>query len=193
MRKLVVVVFMLAGITVMAQKVDFGVKAGLNIANYSSTNQPSNLSSRLAYHVGVLAEVTVSTVFSVQPEIVFSSQGVTNSLGKDEATGKYQYLNIPLMAKYYIFKNISVEMGPQIGFLTAATITAKDAQGKEVDIDVSKALNTVDAGINFGLGYKLTNGINFAARYNLGLTNISKARSTSIKQGVIQLSLGYNF
>ena len=96
------------------------------------------------------------------------------------------YLNIPLMGKYYVTKGFSIEAGPQIGFLLAA---------KNEKTDVKDSFNTFDFGVNFGLGYKLENGINFGARYNLGLSDINNLdiSSNKNKNGVFQLSIGYFF
>ena len=48
--------------------------------------------------------------------------------------------------------------------------------------------------LNFGLGYKLDSGLNFAARYNLGLSNLAKdSGNEKINNGVFQLSVGYMF
>ncbi len=58
-------------------------------------------------------------------------------------------------------------------------------------------MTTIDFGLNFGLGYKLKNGINFEARYNLGLSNIWETyyygndAVINNKNGVWQLTLGY--
>lgn len=90
------------------------------------------------------------------------------------------------MGKYYVTKGFSVEAGPQIGFLLSA---------KHEKLNVKDSFNTFDFGVNFGLGYKLENGLNFGARYNLGLTDINNidGSSSKNKNGVIQISVGYFF
>ena len=80
-------------------------------------------------------------------------------------------------------KDGRVEAGPQAGFLLAA---------KNGKADVKDSFHTFDFGVNFGLGYKLESGFNFAARYNLGLTVINNLENSSgkNKNGVFQLSVG---
>ncbi|CAL2083445.1 protein of unknown function [Tenacibaculum sp. 190524A02b] len=57
-----------------------------------------------------------------------------------------------------------------------------------------KYLEETGCMINLGLGYKLKNGLNFGARYNLGLTNISNANDNiEFNHRVLQVSIGYNF
>ena len=81
---------------------------------------------------------------------------------------------------------MSLEAGPQIGFLLSA---------QKESTDVKNSFNTVDFGVNFGLGYKLDNGLNFGARYNLGLSDINNIDgfTDKNKNGVFQLSVGYFF
>ncbi len=55
-----------------------------------------------------------------------------------------------------------------------------------------------DFGVNLGLGYKMENGLNFGARYNLGLSdNLDvddfEAEGAEYKNSVIQISVGYFF
>jgi hypothetical protein len=166
---------------VNAQEVHLGVKGGLNFANVSGDNT-SDKDMVTAFNAGLVAEIALTEKFSFQPELLFSGQGYSL---EDHAVA-LSYLNLPLMGKYYLTKAFSLEAGPQIGFLLAA---------KNEDIDVKDAFKTVDFGVNFGLGYKLNNGLNFGARYNLGLSNINNVEGSNAKfrNGVIQASVGYFF
>ena len=163
---------------------DLNIEFGFN----QLTNRPADLSLNFfgsrSFHVyyqvpikifGEKSGFTVnpgfgigSEKFSFQPEIMYSRQGY--SFGDDIVA--LNYLNIPLMGKYYITKGFSVEAGPQIGFLLSA---------KNEKTDVKDLFNTFDFGLNFGLGYKFENGLNFGARYNLGLTDINNVEGSSSK------------
>ena len=94
------------------------------------------------------------------------------------------------MAKYYVTEGLSLEAGPQIGFLIKA-----EAGTDDVSVDVKDDFKSIDFGFNFGTGYKLESGLNFAARYNLGLSDISDDNESNIKvkNSVFQLSVGYTF
>lgn len=164
-----------------AQEIQLGVKGGLNFANVNGDNTPNN-DIVTAFNVGLVAEIPLAEQFSFQPELLFSGQGFSFN----DRLVALNYLNLPLMGKYYLTKGFSLEAGPQIGFLLSA---------KNEDIDVKDAFKTVDFGVNFGLGYKLDNGLNFGARYNLGLSDINNldATTTKITNGVIQVSVGYFF
>ncbi len=176
-----VVVTVLGFANVNAQEIKFGVKGGLNFATISGDNT-KGIDVVTAFNFGVLSEIPISDKFSFQPEIMYSGQGYSFA----DNTIALNYLNIPLMGKYYVTKGLSLEAGPQIGFLLSA---------KNDDIKVKDSFNTVDFGVNFGLGYKFDNGLNFVTRYNLGLTDINNVEGSSSKNknGVFQISVGYFF
>ena len=183
MKKLLLFTFIsVLGLTKMnAQDIQFGAKAGLNFANLVGDNS-SLLDEVTAFNFGIMAEIPISEKFSFQPEVLFSGQGY--SIG-DDVVG-LNYINVPLIGKYYVIKGLSLEAGPQVGFLTNIndeTLRSEDS------------FKTVDLGVNFGLGYKLNNGINFSARYNMGLTNINDVSGLDDKNrnGVFQLTVGYFF
>lgn len=164
-----------------AQEIKFGAKGGLNFATLTG-DVSNDVDYVTAFNVGILAEIPLTEKFSFQPELMYSGQGY--SIGDDVVA--LSYLNVPLMGKYYVWKGLSLEAGPQIGFLLSA-----DDEGE----DVKKLFKSVDFGVNFGVGYKLQNGLNFGARYNLGLSDLNNVNDSTakIKNGVIQVSVGYFF
>jgi hypothetical protein len=167
---------------VNAQDVDFGIKGGLNFATLTGGNN-SEIGWTTDFNFGAMAEIKISEKFSLQPELIYSGQGY-GSDDNSEGIIALNYLNIPIIAKYYIAKKLSLEAGPQIGFLLSTKGGSKDYKS---------LFKTTDFGVNFGLGYKLDNGLNFGARYVLGLTNINAVGSTTNKNSVFQVSIGYFF
>ncbi|RZJ50533.1 MAG: PorT family protein [Flavobacterium sp.] len=173
---------MVLGFTnVNAQKIHFGIKGGLNFSTVTGDDTES-IDYVTSQNIGLVSEIPISEKFSFQPEIMFSRQGYSF----DNDVVALNYLNVPLMGKYYVTKGFSVEAGPQIGFLLSA---------ENEKTDVKDSFNTFDFGVNFGLGYKLENGLNFGVRYNLGLTDINNIEgiSSKNKNGVFQISVGYFF
>ena len=167
-----------------SQDIKFGVKAGVNFANLYGDNTEAIDPITSILNFGLVAEIPLSEKLSFQPEIMYSTQGY----GVDDNIVSLNYLNLPLMGKYYVTKGFSVEAGPQLGFL----LSAKD---EDTDTDLKDNFKTVDFGVNLGLGYKLDNGLNFGARYNLGLSNINAidGSSDAYKNGVFQVTIGYFF
>lgn len=171
-------------VNVNAQDIKFGVKAGLNLAFITGDNT-EDLTPNTDFHFGIMAEWKVSNKFALQPEIIYSRQGSDLNI-ESEGRISLNYLNVPIIGKYYVTKRLSLEAGPQIGFLLST---------KGGTLNYKDLLKTTDFGVNFGVGYKLDNGLNFSARYNLGLTNINNVDGFSEKNrnGVVQLSVGYFF
>ena len=170
-----------------AQDVDFGVKAGLNIANFSGGDGDRN--SLLTYHLGGVAEISLSERFSLQPEVLYTRQGSeAQATNEQEAVKvKLDYLAIPLMAKYYIADRFTIEVGPQFAFLLEDKAEFVDADLPDADTDAS----SFDFGANIGLGYNITSEIFVQLRYNYGITTV--VENPDVKNSVFQLSLGYKF
>ena len=184
MKKLVLITAMaIFGLTnVNAQDIEFGAKLGINFASITGDNTKNLDPIASIINFGVYSEIPVNEKLSFQPEIMYSIQGY--SVGNDIVS--LNYLNFPLMGKYYVAKGLSLEAGPQIGFLLSA---------KNEGTDVKDTFKTLDFGVNVGLGYKLDNGLNFGARYNLGLSNLNDVSGSSDKfrNGVLQVTVGYSF
>ncbi|MDB2463024.1 PorT family protein [Algibacter sp.] len=167
---------------VNAQDIHFGAKLGINFSSIYGDNAEDLETITSIVNFGIVAEMPINEKFSFQPELMYSIQGY--SIGEDIVA--LNYLNLPLLGKYYITKGLSLEAGPQIGFLLSA---------KDEGTDVKDNFKTIDLGANLGLAYKLNNGLNFGARYNLGLSNINNIDGVpdSYKNGVFQITVGYQF
>jgi opacity protein-like surface antigen len=211
MKKTILVLALALGtISMSAQEVTFGAKAGLNLASISG-DETDDLDSRTGFHVGAVAEFALSEKFSLQPELLYSTQGAKFDESafeqgvevRGETTVKLDYILLPVMAKYYLAEGLSFEAGPQLGVLVSAESEVElsgSFEGQTVSIieeaDISDEISSIDFGVNFGLGYKLENGLNFAARYNLGLSNVNDFEGSDDfknQNSVIQFSVGYSF
>jgi len=177
-------------------QVNFGAKAGVNFSDITGDDVDS-FTGRTGFHVGFVAEIMITETFAFQPEIMYSAQGsdYEEHYEGEDYTGEapIDYINVPLMAKLYLGEGgFSVEAGPQVGLLMSAKFKE---DGEEVDI--KDDLKSTDFGVNLGLGYKMESGLNFGARYNLGLSNANDSDDidggAEYKNSVIQLSVGYFF
>ncbi|MCP1995630.1 porin family protein [Flavobacterium sp. HSC-61S13] len=196
--------------------VKIGAKAGLNFANFSGGEADTKM--KTGFHVGGLVEIFINEKFSIQPELLYSSQGAkleTQRIemfeGLDQLIGKVDqkmtldYINVPIMAKYYVAEGFSIQAGPQLGFLVKAESVLKtSASLNGVDIplpaeyneteDLKDEVKSVDFGLNFGIGYELPMGIFVDARYNLGLSKLPEDNyGDKVKNAVFQISVGYKF
>jgi len=190
MKKIILTVFVaLFAIVSMNAQASFGIKAGVNFASIRGDNT-ENFNSRTSFVGGLFAEIPMSEKVTFQPELVYSGQGAKYAEMDEDETFKMDYLNIPFMFKFYLNEGFNLQAGPQLGFLLSS---------KAGEVDVKDFMSTVDFGLNFGLGYELESGINFEARYNLGLSNIWETyyygndAIVNNKNGVWQITLGYAF
>ncbi|NJN28625.1 MAG: PorT family protein [Cyclobacteriaceae bacterium] len=184
---LVLAIAFFAMSSVFAQ-VSGGLKAGLNLANITGEG---DYDMKAGFHVGAFVDLSISDAFSLQPELLFSTQGAQYTFipQDDEVTAKFNlnYLNLPILAKVKIGEVFNIHAGPQFGFL----LSAKEKRDDE-SYDFKDQLKTVDVGLAFGVGVDLPMGLTFAGRYNLGLTDIADENDGDpIKNSVIQVSVGY--
>ncbi|WP_426483997.1 porin family protein [Flavobacterium sp. 2] len=181
---LAAVMFLTASTAIHAQLLKIGVKAGVNFANQHGDASFDGISvdkeGLTSYHAGLVAELKLLEKFSIQPELLYSTQGATYKNAVDEFKNELGYLSIPVMAKFYMTKSLSLEVGPQASFLLS--------NKKEFDVQDPK---TFDFAVNAGLGLKITEGLFVQARYGLGLTEVST--HADLKNSVFQLSAGFMF
>lgn len=158
-----------------AQDIDFGVKLG---ANFASISDVSDASNKTGFVGGAFLNVKFSKI-GIQPELLYSQQGAKF----DAFDFDLNYVNVPVMLKYYVFGGLNLQVGPQFGFLVDDNLSDSVESGIEAEsFDLSGAA---------GLGYDLPLGLRADARYIFGLTDIVDGEDG--KNGVFTISLGYSF
>ncbi|HKX86514.1 MAG TPA: porin family protein [Flavobacterium sp.] len=160
-----------------AQLLKIGVKAGLNYANFSGSDLQTDAIT--SYHAGLSAQIKLGNKLSLQPEVMYSTQGATLDNVSEEVKAKLGYMSIPLLARVHMGKSVSLDLGPQFSYLLS----------KDVDFDTD--INEFDFAAVGGLTINLTESIFVQGRYVLGLTEISK--NADAKNSVGQLSVGFSF
>jgi len=177
--------------------VKLGIKAGLNVATLTGEDVSDDVKSRVGFHAGVVAEFKVAPNFSIQPELLYSQQGAKIDTFEEsfnvETTLKVNYLNLPVLAKYYIIKGLSIEAGPQIGYRLSSKMKVEVPGLGTDEIDFKDQTKSIDFGLVGGVAYDLPMGVFFQARYNAGLSKINDDNDGSAKNGVFQVSVGYKF
>lgn len=174
------------------EDMSFGVKGGLNISSITNSDVEGMDSSTLVgFHIGLFGKFMIADKFAIQPELLYSTQGVKLEGFGSEADLKIDYINIPVMAKYYVAKDFSLELGPQIGFVTSAKIES-GGESESVKDDVK----SIDLSLGFGASYNIVDNFMVGARYNLGLTRLQEdlePGESESKNSVFQISVGYKF
>jgi len=170
----------------------YGFKSGLNVSSITGDDLGST-QPRLGLVAGGFAELCVDDYSSIQPEVLYSQQGVKYSDHDGyDGTLKLDYINMPVLFKFKATKEFVLEAGPQVGLL----LSAKDKYDSPTDsgiADIKDDIENIDFGANLGLNYDLQNGWFFGARYYLGLSNIYQNSDVKNKNGVFQFSVAFKF
>ncbi len=152
-------------------------KVGLNISKITG----EGLNTTVGLVAGVEAEYGVAENFGITAGLLYSMQGF-KAEGADKRSGM-DYLNIPILAQYYVVKGLAIKAGVQPGFLVRASNDGNS---------FSDACKKVDFSIPVGLSYEYESFV-FDARYNIGLTKTFKDAAEKTKNSVIQITVGYKF
>lgn len=197
MRKLFLAISAIAFISVstQAQTSSFGLKAGMTSANIKMSGNGMSLSmtSKIGFYAGAMADIGISENFSVQPELLYEALGAKAKSSDPDFGGdgsiNLGYINLPILLKY---KNegFSAFVGPQIGYL----LSAKSKSDGETTDEKDSFKSTEVSGV-IGAGYTLTNGFGFDARYQMGLSNISKesGEDATVKNNAFMVGIHYFF
>ena len=93
-----------------AQEFHFIPRIGLNLAN---TYPESFADMRPGLNIGVAEEIRFSKLFALEPGVYYSMQGYQKENAKGEtARLKADYLNIPIYAKFYLYRGFHLFAGP---------------------------------------------------------------------------------
>ena len=190
-----------AGAAMAQEKFTFGPKIGVDYTHYWGENVEHG--GHLNYQAGVFMEYRFTSKFSIAPEVVFAAQGgkyefKRNIEGIDvelKETDHVNYINVPVMLKYYVAPALSIDFGPQVGFnvYSKNTIEGKVDKLKEKETtDMKKYTKTVDFGLGLGLTYNITEEVFIQARYTMGLTKVFNLDDDS-KNGNGQIAIGFRF
>lgn len=189
----------LAGVSAFAQ-LNGGLKAGLNIANFSG-DDADGADPIVGFHIGGYLVFDLTDAITLQPELLYNVAGAKYSeSGTDPDLGSYtlditqklNYISVPIMFGYKLGDKFSIQVGPQISFLASAKAEF-DLKSDLLDFsdseDNKSEYKGTDFGLNFGLGANFGK-FNASARYSLGLSEIPDAEA-NVKNNVIQFSIGY--
>jgi opacity protein-like surface antigen len=185
-----------------------GVKAGLNISNFTNlnnfTNGDGDSNSLTSFHIGASVSFKFTDLYTLHPEVLYSQQGsnlsVFQNLGQDalfvnntqELKLKVNYLSFVVNSKFYIGGgNFNLQVAPVIDIL--------------LDHEYITNPEGFDFAIMGGVGYDFPFGMTVDVRYKQGITDLfgrnvnngSGFETTSFEDLVLnqvfQLSLGYQF
>ena len=191
-------VLIAAAIVCMSASAQFqiGGKVGFDMTNFWGSDVEHGM--KPSYQAGLVMEYKFNPHFAIAPEVVFASQGGKfkvldlNLFGLDVSktvTYNTNYINVPVMFKYYVSPAFSIDLGPQVGFNVYSKYSIEDV---DKAIDINDGTKGVDYGAGLGGTYNLTDNAFVQARYTLSLTKVFEGDG-DCKNGNIQIAFGMKF
>ena len=206
-------IFLLSGFQVNAQSINYGIKAGINYSNFKTENAGRlDFEYKLLYNGGIYMKIPIKRKLTIQPELLYSAQGSklilneSNLIGgtnpndpiitgsKSDMEYSLNYLVLPVMINFNLYKGFFIGTGPQIGYLISAKRKVSDSSDSFFSNDNFKTnFENFTFDINLGLGYEFKSGLNLGFRYSLGLNNINKSDVFGLEYNnrVFQFSVAY--
>lgn len=187
MKKLILIPLLFFAFFVNAQ-FKIGAGAGLNFSEYSwEESSNTTFNGALGINGGLIMEVKLPVELGIEVDVLFSQKGFEADFD-DPLLSSFSYetnmafIDLPVVAKLYMLKVISLQGGLQYSQLLSA-ITKSEAFGEN---DVKDAFNSgyLSAVIGFGID---VSKLHFSTRYNFGITKIN---SGGAKQNMLTFTVG---
>ena len=182
--------------------VTFGIRGGLNSAVINVSNDHGSsytTDSRLAWHVGVIADIPLMESLYFQTGLFFQNKGGQEEDEEGKYTMKPMYLEVPVLASYrYNFSDdaqLQLNVGPYFAYGIGGKEVEEEHNGKEYEEDFfDDYTNKFDAGLQLGAGMTFMKTFYVGVAYQLGFSNILKhSDDYSMKNRNWMFSVGYNF
>lgn len=186
-------ILFLQGSAVFAQ---VSIKAGVNLASVAEDASEETFSEQskqsvLGFQGGLAFDLAPTSMFSIQPELIFIQKGgkVTyeiNESNKVENRYYYNYIEVPVMAKLKLYgeessSGLYLEAGPYAGLAISGKVKSKTTifgvtSNSEDEFsfdndDPDDRNRRLDWGFSFGGGVKFGQAY-LDLRYNLGINNL---------------------
>lgn len=189
MKKLLILAIVaLASLTASAQQ-EVGTwsvtpKVGFNLATVTDTDD----GMRFGVVTGADLTYQLQEKFALSAGAFYSMQGAKEKENGVTLTTKLDYINVPILANFYVIPGLAIKAGLQPGFNVGHKFK-EEGNGISSEYDISNFKN-FDLSIPIGASYEFSDFI-IDARYNFGLTKLVDVSGKSSKNSVIQVTVGY--
>lgn len=168
---------------VCAQNISGGVKAGVNVTNFTGGDfQDVKKKALVGFHAGGYLNFALGAI-SLQPEVLVSTGGATLESQGEKIDAKLTYIAVPVMVKFKTASGFYVEAGPQVGFKISEDVGDQTVSNFAKDLDLAAG-----AGIGYSFGK-----IGIGGRYLVGLSKVGDFDGGSVdpdfKNSTIQVGL----
>ena len=160
-------------------------KVGLAIGSFSgeyiTVGGKVENKKRVGFTAGLEGEIYATNWLGIALGLNYAQQGWKFG----DVKCKYDYLNVPLVADFYVARGLALKTGVQLGFLMNA---------KWDDLDVKDDCNKTNFSIPIGISYEFSNVV-LDLRYNVALSKVNKNATDNYKyrSDLVQITIGYKF
>ncbi len=185
--------------------------------NLSSINNYEKSKYRFGMNFGMTGSIVLSDRFIIYPEISFLSQKGLRNLNYQSSenpfldsllTGvsKYElhtnYIDIPVIFKYYLTETLNIGGGPFFSILGDADFVYENKPADYDDIVVTRNVTYMFTAVDYGLVVEIAyspkrkgrrDGMNLHLRYMFGLSNVVKNSGAFMNTSVIQGAVSFPF
>lgn len=189
------------------QRFSAGPRIGLNMSNY--WGNADNMSFKPGLTAGAFLMYSSLNHFGISADVLYSQRGTKFNDGRYKFTQHVNYLEIPVVARYFLTLSGNFRPNLFIGPSLGIKLNAKRTNGEilngpatTVNIDNTGDFHSLDLGatggfqLNWGAGPRQRFLLD--ARYNLGLSNVQAlpnlwGANNNLQNSVITVTLGYGF
>jgi len=178
-----VALVMLLGVTSQAKtKMSWGPKAGASLANWIGSDV-SGTDAKLGLSAGAFLGIDVANQIRFQPELLYVMKGLKATESGVDVKVKLNYLEVPVLIKWMIPTQGTVDPSLFVGLAPAFNMSAKangSFGGGSLEVDIKDIIKNIDFGAVFGGGVDFaagTGSFGFDVRYTMGLSSIDDSGS----------------
>lgn len=209
MKKIILILLaVIIAVSVSAQdKFSFGPKVGFSFSDLHADHEETNdrLSGlKAGLTIGAFAEYRAIRWFSVSADVLFTQKGSKGDYSytspeismSSKNNIKLNYIDIPVLANFYVTKRLALKAGIQPEFLVGAKHKITEEQNGETQketVDLKDVMKTCNFSIPVGISYTFKMGFVVDLRYHIGCTDLLKDGEYKLTNRVATLTVGWKF
>lgn len=157
----------------------------------STITDGNNVDPKCGFAAGVEAEYGMTEKFALSVGAIYSQQGAKFP-DLNDAKLNLEYINVPILANFYVAKGFALKVGVQPGFKTSSKIKVGDVEASTSLLGSKDGVKSFDFSIPLGLSYEFSSFV-IDARYNVGVTKVLDIEDATPRNSYLTISVGYKF
>lgn len=161
---------------ISGQNFNIGISIGADLTSannytkfYHEVEKSFNLEkeSVLNYNLNLIFQRKISNKFGLIASPGYIRKGYELYSEFYSTKWNYNYINLPLLIKYYLKENISITLGPEVSYLLKLNVVDNESNFNVRKEDIN--LNSFDIALNAGINYDINKKLGFSLNYSHGL------------------------